>query len=167
MTLHNLNILPGDLLKKELFKCCGSTNWVNKMVRLFPMDDLVELLEDAEEQWYECTAVDWLEAFTQHPKIGDMDSLANKSGTTAQWAAAEQGSINNASQQVIADLVEGNKAYEKKFNYIFIVYASGKTAEEMLSLLKQRLFNSPDDEIKIAMAEQNNITLFRLKKLLQ
>ena len=58
-----------------------------------------------------------------------------------------------------------NDEYEKKFGYIFIVCATGKSAEEMLSLLKQRLKNKPDEEIKIAAAEQNKITHLRIEKL--
>ncbi len=166
MTLHQLNILPTEALRQELFKCCGSTNWVNRMVSFFPMDDLVEMLEDAEEQWYECIEADWREAFTHHPKIGDPGLLTKKFASTAQWASGEQSAVNEASQQIIVDLAATNAAYENKFGYIFIVCATGKTAEEMLSLLQQRLSNTPEDEIKIAMDEQNKITLLRLQKLL-
>jgi 2-oxo-4-hydroxy-4-carboxy-5-ureidoimidazoline decarboxylase len=166
MTFHELNTLPTETLKQELFKCCGSTSWVNKMVSFFPMDDLVEMLEDAEEQWYACTEADWREAFTYHPKIGDLASLAKKFAATAEWASGEQTAVNTASMQVITDLAAANEAYEKKFGYIFIVSATGKTAEEMLSLLQQRLPNTPEDEIQIAIEEQNKITLIRLQKLI-
>lgn len=166
MTLHELNILPDEALKQELFKCCGSTGWVNKMVSFFPMDDLVEMLEDAEEQWYTCTEADWREAFTHHPPIGEVDALVQKWGDTAQWASGEQSEVKSAPQQVIAELAAANAAYEKKFGYIFIVCAPVKTAEEMLSLLNQRLSNTPEEEINIAMDEQNKITLLRLQKLI-
>ncbi|MBC7888136.1 MAG: 2-oxo-4-hydroxy-4-carboxy-5-ureidoimidazoline decarboxylase [Ferruginibacter sp.] len=165
MTLHELNILPTESLKQELFKCCGSANWVNKMLPFFPADDLVEILEDAEEQWYACTEEDWKEAFTHHPKIGDVDSLEKKFAATAQWASGEQATVNTASRDIISDLAAANESYEKKFGYIFIVCATGKTAEEMLTLLRQRLSNGPEEEIKIAMDEQNKITLLRLQKL--
>lgn len=167
MTLHQLNLLPVDKLQEELLKCCGSTAWVDKMLKFFPMDDLVEMLEDAEEQWYECTPADWKEAFTHHPKIGDVDSLTKKFASTAEWAFDEQSAAILASQQVIADLAAANEAYEEKFGYIFIVCATGKTADEMLNILQQRLSNTPEDEIKIAMDEQNKITLIRLQKLVQ
>lgn len=166
MTLHELNTLPAESLKQELFACCGSTNWVNRMLNFFPMDDLVELLEDAEAQWYGCTESDWREAFAHHPKIGDTDSLATKFAATAAWASEEQSSVSTASRQVIAELAAANAAYELKFGYIFIVCATGKSAEEMLAILNQRLINSPEEEIKIAMDEQIKITLIRLQKLL-
>ncbi|MEP7111119.1 MAG: 2-oxo-4-hydroxy-4-carboxy-5-ureidoimidazoline decarboxylase [Ferruginibacter sp.] len=166
MTLHELNILSLESLKEELFKCCGSATWVNKMVSFFPMDDLVEMLEDAEEQWYGCSPKDWREAFSHQVKIGDTDSLSMKFGAGAQSTAGEQSAVNTSSREMIADLDAANEAYEIKFGYIFIVSAAGKTAEEMLSLLRQRLSNEPDVEINIAMDEQNKITLLRLQKLL-
>ncbi len=167
MTLHELNLLPVEQLKAELFKCCGSSAWVNKMLSFFPMDDLVEMLEDAEEQWYACTESDWREAFTHHPKIGDTESLKNKFAATAQWAAGEQSSINTASQDTIHLLARANGEYEKKFGYIFIICATGKSPGEMLDLLNNRLNNDAAEEIKIAMDEQNKITLLRLQKLLK
>lgn len=166
MTLHDLNILPKEKLKEELMKCCGSTAWVGKMLPFFPADDLVELLEDAEEQWYKCSETDWKEAFAHHPKIGDTESLKKKFASTATWAAGEQGGVNKASQQTIEALAEGNKQYEAKFGYIFIVCATGKSAEEMLAFLEERLSNDPKEEIEIAAEEQNKITKLRLEKLL-
>ena len=167
MTLHDLNTLPKQQLKEELTKCCGSSAWVNKMLPFFPADDLVELLEDAEEQWWKCNEDDWKEAFTHHPKIGDIESLKKKFASTTQWASGEQSGMNTASLQTIEALAEGNKRYEAKFGYIFIVCATGKSAGEMLAILQERLKNDPKDEIEIAADEQNKITKLRLEKLLQ
>ena len=166
MTLYELNILPKEELKAELFKCCGSKNWVSKMLPFSPADDMVELINDAEDEWYECTEADWLEAFTHHPKIGDVESLTKKFASTAGWASGEQSAVSTASQQTIEALAKGNDDYEKKFDFIFIVCATGKSAEEMLQLLQARLPNTKEEEIKIAMDEQNKITQLRLQKLL-
>ena len=167
MTLHDLNILPKDKLAEELARCCGSSAWVNKMLSFFPADDLVELLEDAEEQWFKCSEHDWKESFARHPKIGDIDSLNKKFADTAQWASAEQSGTSGASPETIKALAEGNKRYEEKFGYIFIVCATGRTADEMLAMLQTRLQNSPEVEIEIAADEQNKITKLRLEKLLE
>lgn len=167
MTLHDLNTLPKQQLKEELTRCCGSSAWVNKMLPFFPADDLVELLEDAEEQWWKCAEEDWKEAFAHHPKIGDIKSLQKKFASTAGWASGEQGGITTASQQTIEALAEGNKQYEEKFGYIFIVCATGKSADEMLAMLEIRLQNSPEVEIEIAADEQNKITKLRIEKLLE
>ncbi|MFI5132044.1 MAG: 2-oxo-4-hydroxy-4-carboxy-5-ureidoimidazoline decarboxylase [Chitinophagales bacterium] len=171
MTLHDLNTLPAQQLKDELRKCCGSSAWVNKMLPFFPAEDLVEILEDAEEQWYKCSRDDWKEAFTHHPRIGDVESLKKKFTSTGDpvtkgWASAEQSGVNTASEQTIRALAKANEEYEKKFGYIFIVCATGKSAEEMLGMLESRLLNSLDDEIEIAADEQNKITKLRLEKLL-
>lgn len=166
MTIHELNILPESDFKQQLFNCCGSTAWVNKMHALLPFDDLVELLSDAEDQWYECSEADWLEAFTQHPKIGDIESLKKKFASTAHLASDEQGAVSEASQQTLQALATGNDDYQQKFGFIFIVCATGKSAEEMLTLLQQRLPNSKEVEIMVAMEEQNKITQLRLQKLL-
>ena len=137
------------------------------MLSFFPADDLVELLEDAEEQWFKCSEQDWKEAFSQHPKIGDIDSLNKKFSDTAHWASDEQSGTSGASAETIKVLVEANKKYEEKFGYIFIVCATGKTADEMLAMLQTRLQNSPEVEIEIAADEQNKITKLRLEKLLE
>jgi 2-oxo-4-hydroxy-4-carboxy-5-ureidoimidazoline decarboxylase len=124
------------------------------------------LLQTAEEIWYSCKEDDWKEAFTHHPKIGDIDSLKEKFTSTAQWASGEQSGVNVAAQDILEALVTGNNMYEKKFGYIFIVCATGKSAKEMLDLLLARLRNDPQKEIQIAMGEQNKITKLRLEKLL-
>ncbi len=167
MTLHELNTISQPQLREELLKCCGSSTWVKMMMAYFPADDLVELLEDAEEMWYACSKEDWKEAFTHHPKIGDVESLTKKFASTAGWASGEQSGVNVAAKETIEALAEGNRLYEEKFGYIFIVCATGKSAEEMLGLLTSRLKNSPNEEIQVAADEQNMITKLRLEKLLE
>ena len=159
--------MPHESLIAELSKCCGARAWVQRMLPFIPADDLVELLEDAESQWWLCNEEDWKEAFTHHPKIGDLDSLKKKFANTAVWASGEQSGVNTATDVILNALAEGNRLYEEKFGYIFIVCASGKSAEEMLGMLNERLKNNPEDEIRIAADEQNKITLLRLEKLLQ
>lgn len=167
MTLHELNIISQPQLKEELMKCCGSTTWIKMMMAYFPADDLVELLEDAEEMWFECSEEDWKEAFTHHPKIGDVESLTTKFANTVAWASGEQSNVNIAAKETIEALALSNRLYEEKFGYIFIVCATGKSAEEMLALLQARLLNKPEVEIKIAAEEQNKITQLRIQKLVE
>jgi 2-oxo-4-hydroxy-4-carboxy-5-ureidoimidazoline decarboxylase len=166
MTFHELNILSAEARKQELFNCCASINWVNRMVSFFPMDDLVEMLEDAEEQWYECTEADWREALAHHQKSAGIDLRPGNFTVTAEGVSDEQRSADNTSREMIADLEAAHAAYEKKFGYIFVASTAGKTAGEMLNILKQRLSNTPEAEIKIAMDEQNKITLICLQKLI-
>ncbi|MEP7228756.1 MAG: 2-oxo-4-hydroxy-4-carboxy-5-ureidoimidazoline decarboxylase [Ginsengibacter sp.] len=165
MTIAEFDHLTIDKKKELLHNCCGSLTWVNKMLTVFPIDDLVELLEDADEKWDECKPEDWLEAFEQHPAIGDINSLKEKFYATADWAQVEQSGAEKASKETLDSLADGNKKYLEKFGFIFIVYATGKSADEMLALLQERLKNKPEDEIQIAAAEQIRITKNRLEKL--
>ena len=164
MTIAQFDRLDKDAKTSLLKQCCGSTKWVEKMLGMPPAEDLIDLFEDAEEKWYECNEEDWKEAFTHHPKIGDITSLREKFKED-RFAKNEQGSMAQSSEKILNDLADGNKLYEQKFGYIFIVFATGKSAEEMLNILQSRLTNPPQEEIKIAMEEQNKITQHRLKKL--
>ena len=164
MTIAEFDHLEPSEKKKFLVQCCGSTTWVNKMISMPPAEDLIDLFEDAEEKWYECTEEDWKEAFTHHPRNGDVESLRKKFSSD-QFAAAEQGSISHASEQTLKLLADANKKYEDKFGYIFIVCATGKSPEEMLDILNARLNNSPEEEIRNAMDEQSKIIKLRLEKL--
>ncbi|GAB3317560.1 hypothetical protein GCM10027511_27980 [Hymenobacter humi] len=137
------------------------------MVAIFPVADAETLMDQANTQWNKLSEADWREAFTHHPKIGgDVATLREKFASTSTWAEGEQASVKQASQETLEALAAGNTEYEQKFGYIFIVCATGKTAEEMLALLQARLSNKPEDEILIAAGEQNKITRLRLEKLL-
>lgn len=162
MTLKDFNNLDRDAAAKELFSCCGSQNWVALLMQKFPFGSHETLIEKAREVWYEeCNKNDWLESFRQHPKIGDKKSLTEK------FAGKEQASVASATEEIIDALAKANAEYEKKFGFIFIVCATGKSPEEMLRLMKDRLKNNSDDELTIAMGEQHKITLIRFKKLLE
>jgi 2-oxo-4-hydroxy-4-carboxy-5-ureidoimidazoline decarboxylase len=164
MTIAEFDHLNVEEKKKLLYQCCGSTAWVNKMLAIPVAEDLVDLFEDAEECWYSLKEEDWKEAFANHPRIGDIESLKKKFAND-QFAGGEQSGVANASEQTLQALADGNRVYEEKFGYIFIVSAEGKSAVEMLGLLTARLQNKPQTEITIAMDEQNKITRLRLEKL--
>jgi 2-oxo-4-hydroxy-4-carboxy-5-ureidoimidazoline decarboxylase len=166
MTLQELNTLDKQRLKEELTKCCGSSVWVEKMAAIFPVKKEPTLFRKAEKIWNACDETDWLEAFSHHPKIGDIDSLQKKFASTAAWASGEQSGVKTATGKITEELAEGNRLYEKKFGHIFIICATGRSAEEILANLEERLLNTQDEEILIAMSEQNKITRLRLEKLL-
>lgn len=166
MTIERLNKLLPEQAGSAFTKCCGAHNWVAKMVAGRPYQNKEALLKAAESIWYNSSEADWLEAFTHHPKIGDIDSLAKKFANTKAWAGNEQKGVHSASRDILERLAKGNDEYEQKFGFIFIICATGKSAAEMLSLLEDRIGNSYEDELKIAMGEQHKITLIRLNKLL-
>lgn len=160
MTLQEFNKLDKSTAAKELFSCCGSEQWVSLMMSTFPFASEKLLVERATGSWYDvCGKADWLQSFTHHPKIGDSSSLKEK------FAGKEQAGVAAASNETIEALMKGNEDYEKKFGFIFIVCATGRSADEMLQLQNGRLTNSYDEELNIAMGEQHKITIIRFKKL--
>lgn len=160
MTLQEFNTIKKSTVTKELFSCCGSDKWVSLLMKFFPFASEAELVSKATAIWYnECKKEDWLESFTHHPEIGDVKSLAEK------FAGKEQAGVGAAPKETIEALAKANADYKKKFGFIFIVCATGKKADEMLWLLQNRLKNTMDEEINIAMGEQHKITLIRFKKL--
>jgi len=161
MTLHDFNKLDNEEAAKQLFACCGSSKWSSLLMKQFPFKDENDLVARAEDYWYnECTEADWLEAFTHHPRIGDVKSLAEK------FAGKEQAAVGSASKETIGALAKTNEVYENKFGFIFIVCATGRSAEEMLRLVNDRIQNSREEEVNIAMGEQHKITIIRFKKLI-
>jgi len=166
MTLDKLNALDEQQLFAALEKCCGSSTWVRSMLAASPFQTRAELLKKAELCWAACDKSDALEAFSHHPKIGDKKSLEKKFAATREWAGNEQSGMNQADEAIIQRMITANENYFEKYGYIFIVCATGKTASEMLAIIESRLDNNPDDELAIAKAEQNKITLLRLQKLI-
>ena len=165
--LEQLNHSPQAAAESAFLSCCGSRRWANKMAEARPFADVPALLNQAEEIWQNLDAQDWLEAFAAHPKIGAKKTVAHQTAQSAKWSKSEQSGTENAADAVRTELEEVNRLYENKFGYIFIVCATGKSAEEMLSFCRQRLNNSDENEIKIAADEQRKITEIRLKKFLE
>ena len=147
-----------------LATCCGSTRWVQRMLARRPFGSSDRLQDAAREEWFALAPEDWREAFAHHPKIGDRASLRARFPRTASLSAAEQSGVAAASAETLDALAELNGAYEKKFGYIFIVCAAGKSAEEMLEILRARIENDPDRELRTAAEEQAKITALRLRR---
>jgi len=161
MNLLAFNTLPEDAARKELFACCGSNRWADAMMQHFPFASEKQLVDLSSEIWYDqCGEADWRESFTHHPKIGDVKSLTEK------FAGKEQAGVAVATQETIQLLAKANADYENKNGFIFIVCATGKSADEMLALLNDRLQNTPEEELHIAMGEQQKISIIRFKKML-
>jgi OHCU decarboxylase len=167
VNLQQLNQVSQATAQTTFLSCCGSRRWANKMAVARPFADVFALLDQAEEIWQNLDAQDWLEAFAAHPKIGAKKAASHQTAQSADWSKSEQSGTENTDDSVRNELQEANHLYENKFGFIFIVCATGKSAEEMLSLCKQRSNNLLDEEIKVAADEQRKITEIRLKKLLE
>jgi len=135
------------------------------MVSERPFLSLNKLFDSADQIWWSLEPRDWLEAFQSHPKIGEQRAAATVAVEAQKWSEDEQSGIRDSAAETIGSLAQLNREYEEKFGYIFIVCASGKSSEEMAGILRQRLGNNPDKELRIAAAEQARITELRLRKL--
>jgi len=164
--LQRLNQLPRLEAQQQLLKCCGSRNWAGGVASGRPYETFDELVASAERIWWSQDPADWLEAFRSHPKIGEKKAAAVTTAESQKWSAAEQAGVDNAADDTRETLAELNLEYEAKFGYIYIVCATGKTSEEMLANLRERLNNDPSQELRVAAAEQAKITRLRLQKLL-
>ena len=145
-----------------LTRACGSTRWVDRMMARRPFGSDRKLLFVARNEWFGLTEADWLEAFSHHPKIGDRDALAAKFPATHELSTKEQARVGEADAEVIAALAEANEAYLARFGFIFIVCATGKSAEQMLQLVRERLNNDRATELRNAAEVQAKITALRL-----
>jgi 2-oxo-4-hydroxy-4-carboxy-5-ureidoimidazoline decarboxylase len=156
MTVVELNRLSDA--EGALMRCCGSHRWAHLMAAERPFANLAVMTAIAQRLWWSLAAADWLEAFAAHPRIGER--------ATGAWSAQEQARAMDSGDAPRARLVTGNRAYEERFGYTFIVCATDKSAEEILAVLEQRLRNEPADELQIAADEQRKITELRLRKLI-
>lgn len=166
MNIESLKALPPDEAQEEFLKCCGSVRWAQAMVQLRQYATTVGgLILLGNEMWRVLEREDWLEAFRSHPKIGEKKAAQPVSTQSKEWSGQEQSGMRDADQDTTELLARLNREYEEKFGFIFIVCATGKSAGEMLDILRARLRNDIETELPIAAAEQAKITELRLKKL--
>ncbi len=161
-----LNQMSEEDVSVALRRCCASEGWVRRMSARRPFADEATLYRTATAVWRGLDRAEWLAAFAGHPRIGGVDALRARFQTTRSWSQSEQTGVASADDGILQALADGNRRYEERFGFIFIVCASGKSAAEMLELLQSRLDNDPDTEIRIAASEQEKIMHLRLQKLL-
>jgi 2-oxo-4-hydroxy-4-carboxy-5-ureidoimidazoline decarboxylase len=160
---HAINAASPEAARELLARACGSSRWVDRMMQRRPFGNDARLLSAARIEWFGLSESDWLEAFAHHPRIGDRESLAARFPATHDLSSREQAGVGGAHADVLAALADGNEKYFARFGFSFIVCATGKTAEEMLQLLRARLPNDRANELRIAAEEQAKITALRLR----
>jgi 2-oxo-4-hydroxy-4-carboxy-5-ureidoimidazoline decarboxylase len=149
-----------------LLRCCGAQRWADAMLARRPFGSRASLLAAAEEAWTALGEADYLEAVAQHPRIGeDLAALRARFPETAGWSSAEQAGVNGADAATLLALRDENRAYFERFGFIFIVCASGRSARELLGLLRARMANSRMCELAVAAEEQAKIMRLRLERL--
>jgi len=161
MTLVTLNGLPTEMAVANLLECCYSRVWAERLLVHRPFGSPQELIELASQVWFSLPELDWLEAFAAHPRIGDLAVLREKFSITA---SLEQGQVEEASDSLLLQLADLNRAYLDKFGFIFIVFATGKSAATMLALLQERIDNNRPQELHNNAREQDKITALRISR---
>ncbi len=179
MRLEDLNALGAEAAERKLLRCCGSLQWATMMVAARPFESAEAMTATGDAIWARLDPADWIEAFAAHPRIGERGAgttdRAGEMGRAGEarradrenWSQQEQAGIAAAAEDVRTRLAAANREYHARFGYIFIVCATGKTAEEMLEILERRLKNAPESELRVAAEEQRKITRLRLAKLLE
>lgn len=166
MKLSELNQLTNADAIAQFRQCCTAERWCESMATKRPFSTLAELKASADRCWATMTEKDWMQAFEGHPKIGDVSSLKAKYANTKALASGEQSGAAVANEETLLALKQGNDDYVEKFGFIFIVCATGKSAEEMLALLQARLPNDRETELRNAAEEQRKILQIRIDKLI-
>ncbi len=162
--LARWNGLPQEEAAREILACCGSATWAVSMASKRPIQDEASLLVASDEIWRGLGEADWLEAFRSHPRIGESSSEQSTPTQSSAWSEQEQQKAAAADEAVKTALKWGNREYEQKFGRIFIVCATGKSASEILEILRRRLHNDETTELQQAAEGQRQIMHIRLKK---
>jgi OHCU decarboxylase len=165
VSIEELNRLALEDAGELFTACCGSSRWVEEMVARRPFENIEALLATADEVWRATGPADWEEAFAAHPRIGEPEG--GKDGRAEGWSREEQRRAARTDEETQRAIAEGNAEYERRFGRIYIVCASGRSAEELLADLRARLDSNPERERARAAEEQRKITKIRLRRLME
>ena len=165
--LEQWNRLSAEQAGTVILPCCGSRAWAAEMAARRPLQHEAALLAASDETWHNLAESDWTEAFQSHPRIGESRTQPTVPSQSATWSSHEQKRVTDSDAAVKIALDHGNREYEQRFGRIFIVSASGKSATEILEILRRRLQNDAATELREAVEQQRQITQIRLRKWLQ
>lgn len=159
--LQHWNQAAKTTAMETMLSCCASRRWAEEMVARRPVATVEALAAIANEVWSAMEEQDWLEAFSAHPRIGQRIDAGSRE---ANWSRQEQSSINSASDRIRSTLAEANAEYEVMYGFTYIVCATGKSAEEMLAILRRRLGGGREEELRESAEQQRQIMQIRLRK---
>ncbi len=165
--LRRLNTLPPAEAEEELLRCTSAQKVATGLATVRPFASPEALYSAAESLWSTTEPADWHEAFRRHPRIGERAAVQARGDAETRWSVGEQAGVSRADEVTRAALAEVNAAYEARFGHLYLVCASGKSADELLSIAKARLANDPETELRVAADELRKISRLRLEKLLE
>ena len=160
-SIEELNALATAEAEDTLYSTFADRAWAGEVAVGRPYRSIDQLLEAAEAAWSKLKPGDWLHAFAAHPRIGEVG------GHAAAASEREQSAVRQASSRTLTALAEENRKYEARFGHVFLIAARGRTAEDILHALRQRMSNDPVTELELSTAEQRKITRLRLLELLE
>ncbi|AYF79568.1 2-oxo-4-hydroxy-4-carboxy-5-ureidoimidazoline decarboxylase [Nocardia yunnanensis] len=161
MTLVEFNSTAGEELRPDLLTCCDAPTWADGVLADRPYADIDSLLARASELAAGLSGAEVDRALSAHPRIGDR---VQGSDTHSAWSRQEQSGVSQ-DESVAAQLLEGNLAYEQRFGKVFLICATGLSAEQILASLNQRLTNDDETEAKVVAEELRKIAVLRLRKV--
>lgn len=154
-----LNRLPESVAVRVLAGCCASRRWAERVAAGRPYPGPDDLYRAADRVLLDLDDSDVDEALAAHPRIGDRPTGAD--------SRREQAGVADASEATRAALADANRAYEAKFGHVYLVCATGKSADELLAIVRSRLDNDPATERGVLRGELAAINNLRLRQLLQ
>jgi 2-oxo-4-hydroxy-4-carboxy-5-ureidoimidazoline decarboxylase len=162
LALRFANALPDAQLTPLLRGCCAAPGWIDAVRDGRPYASLAALLERSDVATSALDDTGLSAALAAHPRIGE-----RAQGTHAGWSRQEQSGVAGASGDVRAELAAANAEYEQRFGHVYLVCATGRSAEELLAICRSRLANDPGTEHAVVLTELAKIARLRLGKLLR
>jgi OHCU decarboxylase len=159
--LQEFNSMPAGRLRPMLAACCDVPRWVDRILADRPYADADALAAVADQAARDLDDSEVVQALAAHPRIGDR---AGGDSTEAAWSRKEQAGVGD-DPEVRAALAAGNREYEQRFGRVFLICATGLSAQEMLTNLRRRLTNDEGTEAGVVRDELRKIALLRLAKV--
>ncbi|MBF6546383.1 2-oxo-4-hydroxy-4-carboxy-5-ureidoimidazoline decarboxylase [Nocardia brasiliensis] len=156
--LDRFDAMPQDAAVEALLACCSSPQWARALAAGRPYSSVGAVLDTADTVLAGLPEAEIDRALAGHPRIGERPHSAA--------SAREQAGVAGAPDEVHAALAAGNRAYEQRFGYRYLVCASGRTGSELLALLQDRLHNDVETERRVMRTELAKINRLRLRALL-
>jgi 2-oxo-4-hydroxy-4-carboxy-5-ureidoimidazoline decarboxylase len=158
--LNAFNDLPTSEAVQSLLACCSSPAWAQVVAAGRPYASVDELLEAADAALAALGQGELDAALAGHPRIGEPPK-----GAGGAWSRQEQAGLDAAQSTTVAAIAEGNRLYEKRFGHVYLVCASGRSADELLGILRSRLGNDEETEWRVVREELAKINRIRLGRL--
>ncbi|MEI2278265.1 2-oxo-4-hydroxy-4-carboxy-5-ureidoimidazoline decarboxylase [Paenarthrobacter ilicis] len=162
MELAEFNSVDRNEAIRILTPCLDISRWVETIVDARPYASVDELLGQARSAAEPFTSAEVESAMAHHPRIGERPKAQT---TEAAMSRSEQAGVDPGDNHTTAALAEGNRAYEEKFGRVFLIRAAGRSAEEILSTLQERITHTPEEEDTIVAGQLREIALLRLSGL--